>query len=40
MMKACVVALAVAIGCRSAGPPVRPSGYDPAQDLGPLFHDV
>ena len=34
-----VVALALACG-RSAGPPVRPSGYDPAHDLGPLFHDV
>jgi len=40
-MKACVLALVVAIGCRSDRPPVRPPAlYDPAHDLGPLFHDV
>jgi alpha,alpha-trehalase len=37
-----VVALAIAIGCRASDrPPVRPSArYDPARDLGALFHDV
>jgi alpha,alpha-trehalase len=37
-----VVALAIAIGCRASDrPTVRPSArYDPAHDLGTLFHDV
>src|SRR2546426_1200171 len=32
-------ALALAVGCRS-GTPVSADRYDPARDLGPLFHDV
>src|SRR5437879_1856852 len=31
-------ALALAVGCRTASPPV--TRYDPAHDLGPLFQDV
>src|SRR5213083_3629994 len=31
-------ALALAVGCRTAPPPV--TRYDPARDLGPLFQDV
>lgn len=36
------LALAIALACRSAAPSYpAPSGqYDPARDLGPLFHDV
>lgn len=38
---ACGVVLLLAAACRpSASPPVRPSGYNPAHDLGPLFHQV
>src|SRR2546429_745694 len=32
-------ALALAVGCRR-GTPVSADRYDPARDLGPLFHDV
>src|SRR3989442_5803687 len=32
-------ALALAVGCRT-GTPVSAGRYDPARDLGPLFHDV
>src|SRR2546427_454649 len=32
-------ALALAVGCRT-GTPVSADRYDPARDLGPLFHDV
>src|SRR6267378_3929044 len=35
----CVVLLALACG-PSARPPARLSGYDPAHDLGPLFHQI
>ena len=38
---ACGVSLALAIACRpSARQPDRPSVYDPAHDIGPLFSDV
>ncbi len=37
----CVGALLLALGCRpSARQPSRPSAYDPAHDIGPLFSDV
>ena len=37
----CIAALFFAFACSpSAHQPVRPSGYDPAHDLGKLFHDV
>ncbi|MGH7700970.1 MAG: trehalase family glycosidase, partial [Gemmatimonadales bacterium] len=40
----CAGALVLLAGCRSAPPPPSPAGvvahYDPARDLGPLFHDV
>jgi alpha,alpha-trehalase len=36
---AALAALVVAAGCRSV-PPAAGARYDPAHDLGPLFHDV
>ena len=37
----CIAALLLLGACRPAGrPAVRPSAYDPAHDLGPLFSDV
>ena len=36
----CVVVLAVAACRPSARPPDRPTSYDPAHDIGPLFSDV
>jgi len=39
--QACVVALALALGCRPSGhQAARQSYYDPPRDLGPLFSDV
>ena len=37
----CIAALFLVLACQpSAGPPVRPTAYNPAHDLGPLFHQI
>jgi len=36
----CLAALFIVLSCRPSGPAARPSAYDPAHDLGTLFHDV
>jgi len=36
----CLAALFIVLACRPSGPAARPSAYDPAHDLGTLFHDV
>src|SRR6185436_10829739 len=37
----CIAALFLVLACQpSARPPVRPTAYNPAHDLGPLFHQI
>jgi len=35
-----VLALLVLLGCGAPKPPVRPTAYNPARDLGPMFHQI
>jgi alpha,alpha-trehalase len=40
LARVCLAALFIVLACRPSGPAARPSAYDPAHDLGTLFHDV